>query len=297
MSNTLPSPDWNQIRAFLTTVEQGSLSAAARSLKLTQPTLSRQVAALERDLGVMLFERVGRSLTLTGAGKELLGSVKAMGTAAQGFSLAASGQSQSVEGLVRIAAMDVIATYILPDVFKRLQQLAPKLQIEIVASNSISDLMRREADIAIRHVEPTQPELISRQCPDFSAYLYAATSYLDRHGRPTSFADVRDSRFIGFANAGNLLPELTARGLPLTIDNFGWQTSSAAIAWQLVREGLGIGLMGKMIADRTEGVEMILPAFSPIPAPIWLTTHRELHTSRRIRLVYQVLAEMLGLSV
>jgi DNA-binding transcriptional LysR family regulator len=294
MNDPMPMPDWNHIRAFLTTVEQGSLSAAARTLGLTQPTLSRQVAALEADLGVLLFERIGRSLSLTGAGQELLVSVRAMGQAAHGLSLAASGQSQSVDGLVRIAAMDVIATYVLPDVFKRLQKLAPKLQIEIVASNSISDLMRREADIAIRHIAPAQPELISHQCPDFSAHLYAATSYLDRYGRPTDFADVRDARFIGFANAGDLLPELTARGLPVTSDNFGWQTSSAAIAWQLVREGLGIGLMGKMIADRTPDVEMVLPTFTPIPAPIWLTTHRELHTSRRIRLVFDVLVEMLG---
>ncbi len=142
------------MRAFLATAEAGSLSAAARRLGQTQPTLSRQVAALEADLGVMLFERVGRSLELTQAGLELLEHSKSMGNAANRIALAASGQVQSIEGQVRITAGDVMSAYILPDALRKIRAQAPMLRIEVVATNDLRDLVRREADIAIRHVRP-----------------------------------------------------------------------------------------------------------------------------------------------
>jgi DNA-binding transcriptional LysR family regulator len=294
MSDRAASFDWNQIRAFLATVETGSLSSAARSLGLTQPTLSRQVAALERDLGVMLFERIGRSLTLTAAGSELVAAVRDMGDAARRVSLAASSQSQSIAGLVRITASDVVAAYLLPAALERLQAIAPSIQVEIVASNAVSDLMRREADIAIRHVRPTQPDLVARRCPDTSARLYAATSYLDRHGRPQSGADLADASFVGYTDAGGLVSELNARGLPLTGSNFRWTTGSVVVAWELIKQGLGPGVMFSLVADATPGIEPVLPDVAPFPVPMWLATHRELHTSRRIRLVFDFLADTLG---
>ncbi|MDH5452601.1 MAG: LysR family transcriptional regulator, partial [Paracoccaceae bacterium] len=149
MNDSLNTFDWNHMRAFLATAEGGSLSAAARALGQTQPTLGRQVAALEAQLGIMLFERVGRSLALTQSGRDLLEHVRSMGEAANRISLAASGQSQSIEGRVRITASDIMSAYVLPPVLRHLRQLAPLLDIDIVAANDIRDLMRREADIAI----------------------------------------------------------------------------------------------------------------------------------------------------
>lgn len=293
MNEPTASFDWNQVRAFLATVETGSLSAAARSLGLTQPTLSRQVAALERDLGVMLFERIGRSLTLTAAGSELVAAVRDMGDAARRVSLAASSQSQSIAGLVRISASDVVAAYLLPAALERLQAIAPSIQIEIIASNAVSDLMRREADIAIRHVRPTQPDLVARRCPDTTARLYAATSYLDHHGRPRSGADLAEASFIGYTDAGGLVSELNARGLPITGSNFRWTTGSVVVAWEMIKQGLGPGVMFSLVADGTPDIEPVLPDIDPFPVPMWLATHRELHTSRRIRLVFDFLADTL----
>jgi len=286
--------DWNLTRAFLVTAEEGSLSAAARSLGLTQPTLGRQVAALEERLGVTLFERLGRSLTLTQSGLELLDHVRAMGEAANNVSLTASGQSQSIAGSVCITATDITAMYFLPNVLKRLRQIAPEIDIEILASNEIRDLRRREADIAIRHARPEQPDLIARRLRDTSARFYAATEYLERTGRPSTLEDMSNVVFVGFEQSDRLIPRLSAMGLPLTRDNIIVTSECAAVTWEMVKQGLGIGAMVKYVADRTPGIERVFPEIAPIPVPVWLVTHRELHTSRRIRLVFDVLAEALG---
>ncbi len=208
--------DWNQVRAFLVTAEEGSFSAASRALGLTQPTLGRQVATLEDRLGITLFERLGRSLSLTQSGLELLEHVRAMGEAASRVSLTASGQSQSIEGRVCITATDVMSMYLLPDALKRLREMAPAIEIEIVASNDVRDLRRREADIAIRHGRPEQPDLIARLLRETSIHLYASTDYLDQHGRPSSPDDLSEAVFIGFDQSDRLPARLNEIGLRLT---------------------------------------------------------------------------------
>jgi DNA-binding transcriptional LysR family regulator len=285
--------DWNQVRAFLATVEEGSLSAAARALRLTQPTLGRQVAALEQALGVVLFERVGRSLMLTPSGMELLDHVRDMAEAAGRISLAASGRSQAIEGLVRITASDAMSAYTLPPILKRLRAQAPGIEIEVVASNALRDLRRREADIAIRHVRPDQPDLIARLVLESTAHLYAAPAYLDQVGRPANRADMARFDFIGFDDNAPLIDGLNALGLRLTPRNFVLVTNSSVVAWEMIKQGLGIGVMMRELGEATPEVEQVLPELEPIPVPVWLVTHRELHTSRRIRLVFDLLAEEL----
>jgi DNA-binding transcriptional LysR family regulator len=285
--------DWNHIRAFLTTAEEGSLSAAARKLNLTQPTLGRQVAALEEDLGIMLFERVGRSLELTVAGGELLEHVSAMREAADRVALVASGQNQDVEGRVAITASDVYSVHLLPPILKDLRAKAPKLVIEVVASDDVQDLMRREADIAIRHVRPEQPDLIARLVREAKGYFYASKEYLDLHGRPQSVDDLAKHDFVGSGDVPRMLEYLKPMGFPIDIDNFRTGSDSGLVAWELCRQGFGIAPMADDVAEATPGIERVLPELAPIVFPIWLTTHRELHTSQRIRLVFDALAEHL----
>ena len=154
--------DWNLARAFLATAERGSLSAAARQLGLTQPTLSRQVAALEAELDVTLFERIGKRLVLTETGENLLDHVRAMGEAAAAMTIAASGRGLAIEGRVRVSASDAYSAYIMPEIVERIRREAPQITLVIVSSNALSDLHRREADIAIRHVRPEADGLIGR---------------------------------------------------------------------------------------------------------------------------------------
>ena len=286
--------DWNQARAFLVTAEKGSFSAAAAALGLTQPTLGRQVAALERKLGVMLFERAGRFLELTSSGLELLEHVQAMGDAAGRISLTASGQSQAIAGKVSITASEFISIYRLPAIVAELRELAPEIEIEIVASDDVRDLMRREADIAIRHVRPEQPDLIARQLRESTAHFYASTSYIEKYGRPESLADVATAIFISPGRPDLFVQRLKEFGLSLEPQNIKIFSENGPVAWEMMKQGLGISIMTKDIADLTPNIECVFPDLPAIPVYTWLTTHRELHTSRRIRLVFDVLAKALS---
>jgi DNA-binding transcriptional LysR family regulator len=283
--------DWNQARAFLVTAEEGSLSAAAQALGLTQPTLGRQVAALEKALGVTLFERVGRTLVLTPSGVELLDHVRGMGDAANRVAMSASGRSQAIEGQVSITASDLMSAYSLPRVLLRLRDVAPGIEVEIVASNMIRDLTRREADIAIRHVRPEQPDLIAKRVGDGSGLLCASAEYLEQLGQPTRPEHLTNATFIEFDRSGRMLEALNGLGLSLTRGNFKYVSDNGNVVWQLVKQGLGIAVMPADLVHRTPGVASALPDLPPIRFPTWLVTHRELHTNRSIRLVFDLLAD------
>jgi DNA-binding transcriptional LysR family regulator len=286
--------DWNQARAFLATVEEGSLSAAARVLRLTQPTLSRQVAALEEQLGVVLFERVGHKLTPTPSGMDLAEHVGAMRDAANRVSLMASGQSQSIEGLVRVTASDIFSASLLPPLLLDLQALAPRLEVDVVAANDIRDLQRREADIAIRHVRPEQPHLVARLISEQSARLYAASSYLDRRGRPKTPEDLAAHDLVGIGDIDRMVGFMNAMGLPVSSKNIRAGSDNGLVAWEMVKTGLGIMAMADVVAEPCKEIEVVLPETDPVIFPVWLTTHREVQTSRRIRLVYDFLADSLS---
>ncbi|WP_199243997.1 LysR family transcriptional regulator [Bacterioplanes sanyensis] len=285
--------DWNQVRAFVVAAEEGSLSAAARALQQTQPTLSRQVTALEQALGVTLFERGHRQLQLTSAGVELLQHARSMAEQANRMALAASGQSQAIEGRVCITATELLATYHLPKILSRLREQAPGIQVDVVASDQLRDLLRREADIAIRHAEPQQPEVIARRLGNLKGRIYADYSVIAAQGMPQSFDDLAGQLFIGVDDSAAMLEYLAQQGLSLKAEQFRIQTGSGNCMLQLIREGLGFGFLPHDIGELFDDLVAVLPQqFNP-DIPIWLATHRELRTSQRIRLVYDLLASEL----
>jgi len=286
--------DWNQLKAFLETAQTGSLSAAARKLGLTQPTLSRQVAAIEQRLGVTLFERVGKSLALTPTGLDLLEHARAMGAAAEALGLAASGRSQAVGGVVSVSASDAVAAWLLPPLVRRLREQEPGIAIEVIASNALSDLLRREADIAIRHVQPDQPELIARLVRETTAGFYASEDWVRTHGHPRTAAEAATLPFVGADRDGRFLAYLQQHGLPVTEASFSSYAEHSVAHWALVQQGLGIGAMMDEIARGTPGVVRVLDEVPPVRFPIWLVSHRELRTARRIRVVFEALAEGLA---
>ena len=286
--------DWTQARAFLATVESGSLSKAAKALGLTQPTLSRQVAGLEASLGVVLFERIGRALVLTVTGRDLLDHFRDMGAAAERIALAAAGHSQVLEGRVRISASDAFAVYVLTPLLPELQGIAPGIEVEVLASNTISDLQRREADIAVRHLRPVEPELIGRQVGEWRARLYASGGYLDRRGRPAVPEDLGAHDLLGFAPVERLVATLNAFGLPVSRRNFRHVTDNGLVLAGMAERGLGIAVTPEVFAVRMAGLEPVLPDWPGIPVPLWLIAHREVQTSRRVRLVFDFLAEALA---
>ena len=285
--------DWNKARAFLVTAEEGSLSAAARALGMAQPTLGRQVDGLEQELGIVLFERVGRGLQLTPGGLELLDHVRVMGDAAGRVSMNALGQSQTLEGRVCISASETYAAVLLPPIIAKLRILEPDIHVEIVVSNQASDLRRREADIAIRNFRPTEPDLIAKKVGEADAVLYATPDYIEKIGNPTMPQDLRHAHFVNLDHAGMMIKALNKLGLGLTEENFPLLTESYLVMWELVRQGVAIGILDAHIGDADPIVRRVLPNFQPFIFPIWLVSHRELTTSRRIRRVYDYLAEEL----
>jgi DNA-binding transcriptional LysR family regulator len=286
--------DWNHVRAFLATADEGSFSAAARALGIAQPTIGRQVAALEEQLGLALFERVGRGVALTPTGLELVEHVRAMSEAALRVSRVAAGQAVTVEGPICLSASEIVATYLLPPVVAELRQRHPGLQIEIVASNAPQDLRRREADLALRNFRPTEPELFARKLRDGEAHLYAAPRYLHALGLPLTREALSRATFIGFDHSERLREGLNALGLSLGPESFPLISHSHHVQWALVREGAGVGVMMAEVGDAEPGVQRALPELPAIPVPMWLVTHRDVHTSRRVRVVADLLAERLG---
>lgn len=286
--------DWNHIRAFHATATTGSLSKAARRLALTQPTLSRQVAALEQRLGIVLFERVGRRLALTETGRDLLAHVEAMGEAADGVSRAASGRAQAIAGPVSLSVTEAYAAYVLPPIVERIRARAPGIALTIVATDALSDLHRREADIAVRHQAPARAGLVGRQLRDTQARLYASQAFLARRGPLASPADLTSADMIGFDDPERFAGFLRGIGIAVEARDFRLVSDRSVVVWEMARCGLGVAAMLVEIGDRTQGMVRLFPDMAPIPVPVWLVTHRELATSPRIRIVHEILAEELA---
>jgi DNA-binding transcriptional LysR family regulator len=285
--------DWNLAKTLLAVADAGSLSAAARVLGQTQPTVSRQIAALEHALGVTLFERTGRSVALTQVGEELLDHVRSMASGANMLSLAASGKSQSIEGKVLITASELMSAYILPPILGKIVQEAPLLEIEVVADNGIRDLMRREADIAIRHTRPDQPNLIARSVGDQVMRFYASPTYLGIKGEPTG-SDFSAHQIVSYVEADRMLDYLRPVGLNLSRPNFLLSSSSQVVALQLARAGLGLIVLPDQVAMKIDDLVPVANTLKAFTVPTWLVAHRELRTSRRVRLVFDQLVEELS---
>ncbi len=261
---------------------------------MAQPTLGRQVSALEEELGVVLFERRGRGLELTNSGLELVDHVRSMAEAANRLSLSASGKSTSLEGTVCITATDITAVFVMPALIAKLRRQEPGIRIELIASNSSSDLKRREADIAIRAYRPTQADLIARKVRDIPWSLYASKDYLERLGNPTTPEGFDNADFIGFDRSERLVAALNPLGFNLTKDNFTVIAENHIAHWELLRHGVGITPMPTELGDTEPGIQRILPDLGPMDSELWLAAHRELRTTRRIRTVFDFLATELA---
>ena len=217
-----------------------------------------------------------------------------MAQAATRLSLAASGQSQQVEGDVRLTATPIFATYQLPPILARLREAAPGVRVEVVASNELRDLRRREADIAIRHVRPEEPTLMARRVGGTSAHLYATPAYLDRVGRPASMQDVGHLDFLGFESPTRMQQILLDFDVEIGTHQVPLCSTSGTVLLALMERHLGASFVTRDLADQRGTLEPVLPEMAPIEIPVWLVTHQELHTSARIRLVFDFLVQELS---
>lgn len=286
--------DWTLWRSFAAVAEHGSLSGAARALGLSQPTLGRHIETLEAALGVKLFERSVSGFSPTELGLRAYEPVRQAGEALAEAELFAAGASGALEGSVRITASVVTSHYTLPRILARLRQEFPMIALELVPSDTAESLLMREADIAVRMFRPTQLDLIAKKLGESPMVVCAHRDYLDRRGRPERLEQLLEHDLIGFDRSDLLLNAARGMGFALERKDFALRSDNQSLLWEMIRAGAGIGFAQQNIVRESKGVEVLdIPLAIP-PLEVWLTSHRELHAARRIRVIYDRLGEMLG---
>lgn len=282
--------DWTLWQSFLAVVDTGSLSAAATRQGSTQPTLGRHIKALEDDLGVPLFVRTVRGLEPTEAALALVDDARAMGGAAERLALKATGKTETLSGTVRITASVVVANLVLPPMIAQLRQAEPLIQIEIVASDQSQNLLRRDADIALRMFDPTQKSLLARRLGETALGLYGARAYLDHRGRPSSMAELIGHDVIGFDRDDAMLRGYAANGFHVTREQFPVRCDDQMVDWHLLLAGAGLGFAQCRLADARPELERV-PVSIHLPAlPVWLVLHEDVRGNARIRRVADFIA-------
>jgi DNA-binding transcriptional LysR family regulator len=283
--------DWTLVRSFLAALEQGSLLGASRVIGASQPTVGRHISELESQLGVVLFERTGRGLQPTDMAIRLADSARSMEAGALQLQRSVSGADAGASGTVRITASQPVACVLLPPLLAKLQLLLPAIQIELVASNEVSNLLRREADIAIRMVQPDQSSLIAKRIGKVTLGVYAHRDYLQRRGSPQHASDLLEHTLIGSDRSEDILRGFAAMGYPLTREYFAFRSDDFLACWQALRSGVGIGFVADYLARTDTRIVRLLPSLKITPVPMWLAVHREIRTSKRIRAVYDFLGD------
>jgi DNA-binding transcriptional LysR family regulator len=278
--------DWALLRSFLAVADHGSLSGAARELRLTQPTLGRHVQELEVQLRTKLFTRSARGLLPTEAALELLPHARLMASTAAALARAASGEAEDERGTVRVAASDIIGAEVLPAIIAAFRRAHPSIEVELVLSNRNENLLQREADIAIRMVRPTQQQLMARKIGDVPVRLFAHKSYVRRRGLPTSLADVRNHDLIGY----DRIPAVfEGGGLDVLRSDFALRSDNDLAQLALLRAGAGIGGMQVQMGARDKAMIPVLHKHIDLPLEMWLVMHEDLRESRRVRRMYDAL--------
>ncbi|MQT15438.1 LysR family transcriptional regulator [Segnochrobactrum spirostomi] len=281
--------DWTLLRSFLAVVETGSLSAAAATVGQSQPTLSRHIRELEATLGVILFTRSASGLEPTAAAQGLIDDARAMGAAADALALKARGRSQALSGTVRITASVMVANIWLPPILADLRRAEPNIQIEIVATDLTQSLLRRDADIAIRMVDPVERALVARKLGEAAVGLYGTRDYFARRGRVAAMQDLLAHDVIGFDRSETILDLYAAHGHPVTREAFPIRCDDQMVGWHLMLAGAGLGFAQALLADRFPVLERVPLDLLP-PMPVWLVLHEEVRANPRIRRVADVLA-------
>ncbi len=290
-------PPWDLYRSFGAVMTHGSLSGAARTLGQTQPTIGRHIEALETDLGLPLFTRSPQGLAPTQAALDLLPHVSQMAAAAEALIRQASGDANDDRGTIRLTASEVIGGEVLPGIIAAFAERHPRIEVELVLSNRLEDLLRREVDIAVRMVRPTQGALLARKVGEVSIGFFAHRDYLQRHGMPQTFDDLRSHRLIGYDRdpAG---PEATRRlGIEYEKGLFSLRTDSDLAAFRALVAGYGIGGCEWSLAQRWPDLLPVMPETELVRFDIWIAMHEDLKSSRRMRLMFDHLVEHLGAHV
>lgn len=287
-------PSWDLYRTFAAVLREGSLSGAARSLGLTQPSVARHIEALERAIGGTLFVRSPRGLSPTDRAAALRPFAEELAATSAALRRTASAPAHAIAGTVRVTASEIVAIEHLPPLLATLRQRHPALAVELVASDAVDDLLQRRADIAIRMVQPAQQALVARRVGSVTLGLHAHRDYLAKRGSPPSLAELRTHDLIG-VDSDSATARAVLAALPgFTLGDFALRTDSAIGQLAAIRAGCGIGICQVEIARRDAALVRILPESLAMVLPLWVVMHEDLRTSVRCRAVFDHLAEALA---
>jgi DNA-binding transcriptional LysR family regulator len=285
--------DWQLVQTFLAVLDTGSLLGAAKRLRHSQSTLGRQVAALEQQLGLTLFERTGRGLTPTQAAHELADAARGMQAAALAMQAAVSREAHALTGTVCLSASSPVAYGLLPPLLADMAQALPGITVDVVATNAVSNLLQREADIALRMVEPLQQTTVARRVGTVRLGCYAHERYVSAHPPLRGAADLPQHKLIGDRLSGEILRGFAALGFVLPEQNVVFRSDDFLAQWGAIQAGLGVGFVSDYLAATNPQVKHLLPDL-PIPGiPMWLVAHREVRTNARVKAVFDWLAQAL----
>jgi DNA-binding transcriptional LysR family regulator len=287
---TARAPSWDELRTFVEVAHDGSLSGAARRLGLSQPTVGRHIDSLEAALASTLFTRSPRGLTPTPAALALTPHVEAMAAAAAALARTASGEAAADRGVVRVTASDVVGSEVLPPILSAFHAEHPGIAIELALTNRNEDLSRRDADIAVRMVRPTQRGLLARRIGVSRVGLYAHWNYLARFGAPRSIGDLANHCVIGFDRDNRSFRGAGEFARGLTREDFGFRCDNDLAQLAALRAGVGVGGCQKNIARRTPELVTVLPDAIEYALEVWLVMHEDLKATRRVRLLFEGLA-------
>jgi len=286
--------DWTHVQTFLAVAETGSLSAAARNLGLSQPTVGRQVHAVEETLGVELFHRRSHGLDLTLSGETLLEPAKEMQKAAAKLSLIAEGRGVGLKGVVRITASEIVSHFLLPRILARVRQAEPDIELEVFPSDEPKNLLFREADIAVRMYRSEQLDIIARRIGNMKVGMFASRAYVEQNGLPRHVEEFMEHDFVGYNGNDIIISGMRDMGLQVDRHFFKTRCDQQVVHWELARAGCGIGFSQENIGRADPDMVQLLPELSLPTLPVWLTAPEVLRTNPRIRRVFDLLADALS---
>lgn len=287
--------DWDTLKSFALIGEHGSLSAAARVAGISQSTMSRHLSALEHAVGARLVERKTSGIVLTSQGLSMFDHVQKMSDAAHQLSYTLGSAQSSISGSVRISASEFVAAFVLPEILSRLRVDERAIDLEVVATDATDNLLRRDADIAIRMYRPTQLDLITRKVGNLKLAAFASNAYIERRGRPSRIEDLFDHDVIGYDRNQAIIDGFNAAGLKIDRDFFAFRCDTQFVCWQMVLAGYGIGVFPSKAGEKFSTVTKIANIGDIGMLPIWLTAHSEVRNCQRLRKAYDFLAMYLEL--
>jgi DNA-binding transcriptional LysR family regulator len=290
----MADPGWDLYRSFLAVLREGSLSGAARSLKLTQPTVGRHIQELEAVLDTALFTRAPNGLRPTGAARALEPHAQTMAAAAAALVRTSSGTDLESHAVARITASEIIGAEVLPPILTELRARQSGLVVELSLSDRAENLLRRDADIAVRMLRPQQHSLLARRVGHVTVGLHAHRRYLDERGKPNDIDELAEHVLIGFDRETTSIRALQRLGLKLSRKDFSLRTDSHLVQLAAIRSGFGIGMCQTAIARRDPNLIHLMPKQFAFDLEVWLVMHEGLRVSRPIKAVFDHLAVALS---